>query len=213
VLQLPIASLKPIELMIDLGIEKNFPATVGIFVLLVLPYFFVVTMISTGATFYSVLQAESGKGISLRTTIKQTQSKLGNLVLAGLLVGLVMTSGFVAFILPAIYFFAVYFFVPQTIMIEPRVSIWVYLYRATRLAKKALKRVLLLVLALFAIELGMEAVAQITGTLATGLFQSVIFQFLILALVEMLLVILASSVIHVWMGHYFLYLRNVSEAQ
>ena len=134
IIHIPEAILGTLQRLLETTLEGH-PV---IAFLVFFPFFTVMSSFTAALTLLVVLDLEQKKKPSLKRCLSEVGRRASALATSGLLVGLVCILGLCALVLPAIYFMALYLFVPLVIMTEHDQEIPVYLYRSTQIAKKSL---------------------------------------------------------------------------
>ncbi len=106
--------------------------------LVVFPLTWLLTVISTAATF--AFFRSQGQA-SFTSCFKQVALRIQPLMLTGLITGVAVALGLLI-ILPAIYFVAIYLFVPCVVLARPQMNVFEALAHSTRLTRKAIWSVL-----------------------------------------------------------------------
>lgn len=177
-------------------------------VVLFFPIFCIASALSSALTFVSLERMARGEPTSVWSAWKTILPKLPILVLTSLLVGAVFVLGFCALVFPAFYFMALYLFVPQLIVTEPRNALSVYLYRSTRLAKSSLW--LCMATVFFSILLGIAAylAAQTLGTWIAGFSDHNTVRHVLFLSTDVSLTMVSGVCIDCWIACLFLRLKQ-----
>ena len=203
-LQLPEGIAGTIETILEKQFEKQPVAAIVLF----FPVFCIASTLSSAMTFAALNRLVNGNRPSFNAVWGDVYPKLGKLVLASLLVGLVFVLGFCAMVVPAFYFMALYLFVPQLIMSEPNCKLSVYLFRSTRLAKTNLVTCISTVTATIAIGILTYLLSQTLGTWAGGFSEDNAARTMIVCGIDIFLSMFTGIFVDLWIAHLFLKLKT-----
>jgi hypothetical protein len=101
--------------------------------------------LATGAILFIVMQQCYGKRVSMAQSFGFALSRSGSLVGASLLVGLIVGLGSIAFLVPGIYLYVIYTFVPHAVLLDEK-GVGGALQRSSGLATNQLGRMFLVLL-------------------------------------------------------------------
>jgi len=205
ILQLPEASSDVLEKLFPSG-EGQGPLFWRVAILF--PYFCIASTAASALTFASVFRQAQKQPLTLRYNLKIAREKMGILVPVSLLLGLVTLLGFVALIIPGIYFMAIFLFVPPLIISEPPLPWSVYLSKSKKIAKTAIWQTLAIVTVFFLINFAVFAQSSFVESELNHWFgASMISSILALAATAVLSIIIGAFV-NVWIAFYFLSLKE-----
>jgi len=205
-LQFPAATIELVEKPTTAWLETHPVLTL----LICLPYFFTVSILSTALTFSSVLVVNRNENPTFLGAFQTIKQHSRALVLAALLVGTVCALGMIALVIPGLYFTAVYLFVPHLILSDGKNPVMVYLHRSKLITKKVMLKTFSIVVSVFLASLVVFFAGETLGTWMGGLAHSDSIRSLLLAAVKMSLAMLTGAVIDVGICYYFLRLQKES---
>ncbi|MBI1859794.1 MAG: hypothetical protein HYR96_02615 [Deltaproteobacteria bacterium] len=187
------------------------PSAVAIAI--VLPVFFIMSFFSSALTFAAVQIAESKGSVLLAEIWESVSPKLGALLLASLVVGVISGIGLVALILPGLVLMTYFLFVPHTIIADPPVSLWAVVTRSKRLAFGHFVLSFLLVLLSFGLSTLLFLLGEQFGTYLGAWGSDEFSRRLLLLTLRCLFSIAGGGLVDVIISTYFLTLRRFSEAR
>ncbi len=174
------------------------------------PPYVITTTLSSALTFFVVRDIRAGKKPSIPSAFEAVRPHLKSLVLCSLVLGLIYVLGFCAFVIPVVYFMAIYLFVPFVIVTEPKAPFSVYLFRSTQFAKKNLLLSILTVIGILVVGLLTFALSKwLTDNLNRHL-SSENLQVGLSFIIDFLLTLVTGSWIDSWVSNYFLNLKEDS---
>lgn len=177
-------------------------------ILALMPFLYVINMLSTALTFVSVQQIDERGTFSLKEAWKRVRNRSGLLIATSLVIGFLVSVGLLAMVIPGIYLTAIYLFVPYLILSEAPVAFSAYLNQSTKLSKQNLKESLgfatlgfgfsILQLILENLDFPASLFTSSNGTLMTVL--SIGFR--------MILAIAAGAFLDLWVSAFYLSLKR-----
>jgi hypothetical protein len=177
----------------------------------ILPIVWLLSALSVSLTFAAILRLESGEGArpTLRGVCQDLSPRLGRLLGASLLNGIVVLCGLLL-LLPGIYFMAIYLFVPQLVMTLPAYPATTYLSLSKKLVRDHFWSTLGVVLILFVADFGLYVIGETLGTWLAGTADEAGIRDAILVATKILLSLVTSTAINVGVSYFFLEIRDGS---
>lgn len=148
------------------------------------------------------MQVEKKQRPSLAASWEMLRGKLKTLVPVSMTTGLVLILGLMTVFVMLFHYMAIYLFVPQLLVTEPRLPWSVYLHRSRKLVKGSYGKAVTVVTAMLFLSLGGDALA---GTLAYvfSLGDSPAIELLLLA-VKYGFSLASTALLAIWISYYFL---------
>ena len=136
--------------------------------LLIVPAVWFMSVFSTAATFDFLRQAKTGRP-SLRAAFAALGTHAVPLLTAGFISGLVIIPGLIILV-PGIYFFGLYLFVPCFVMSEPRAPAFNYLALSSALSRGRRVKIVLVATAIVLLSLGLDELQKIWSSDTENVF-------------------------------------------
>ena len=178
---------------------------------LLLPYICVTSTLTSSLTCALVIERDREASGALGRALRLVGSRLGSLIPVSLLSGCIVLLGVAAAVLPGLYFMTLFLFVPQLLVTENRLPWSVYLSRSKRLAKKQLRRNLVLVLVIMGVLASATAVSDHFQDLAEHSASLGLSSPAVVWTIEALLTLVltaAGALVDVWISYYFLHVQK-----
>jgi hypothetical protein len=177
-------------------------------IILLFPSFCIASTLASSLTFASVLDLSKNVPLSIGSSLRSVGEKWKTLIPTSVLLGIIILLGFLALILPGLYFMAAFLFVPQLIVTEPKLPWSVYFFKSKKLAKKAFLKTFFAVTIFFIAnvagyfigELGEGAVASLTGNTGVQVGLSVCL--------GIVLSVFTGAFVNLWISYFFLTLTE-----
>lgn len=207
-LQLPSASTEVIETHLSGASIETSPFQALIWI----PFFFFMSTLTTTLTYFAMVGVRDGREFSMSDFVKVLQEKWLVLLAAALLVGVICLAGFLALVLPGIYFTAMYLFVPQIVMDEANHKVMVSLNRSKALFKQAKLKTIFVVSIIFLSSIAVYFAGETIGTWLGGvLTHEGTFRTFTLILVKVLISLPVGALLDVFSSHYYWSLKGATQ--
>lgn len=180
----------------------------------IFPVFCITSAISSALTFSLLLQHTDGKKPNLLTAASIVKSKFNTLLLGSLAVGVFFVLGLCALILPALYFMAVYLFVPHLILLNDKRPISAFLFQSKKWvtsSRTTLIQTMALILFMIALGIGSYLAGQKLTEYIISLSSIGGGSGMIALCVDMASSMLGGAILDVFVGYSFLNLKEQVE--
>lgn len=206
---LSVQSIQGLLSLLESALEPRFSEKNPILlVALFFPPYVITTTLSSALTFFIIRDLRLGKKPTFRNALEGVKPHLSQLIICSLVLGMIYILGFCAFVVPVVYFMAIYLFVPFVILTEPKAPFSAALYRSTQLAKTRLGLTILTVIGVLAIGLLTFALSRWVTDKLNQAISSEEIQLVLSFCIDFILTIATGSWIDSWVSHYYLNLKE-----
>jgi hypothetical protein len=175
---------------------------------IMLPLWVVTSALSSGLTFSSTRRWHREHRLSARDAWTTVAGKLWPLIAAYLLAGIVVALGFLSFILPGFYYMALYLFVPLVVVDEPRLPWSVYLLRSKKIAKRSMRRTLVLAMSLLFVGLALSVLDGVVKDGVEHMISNYALRAVVFLSATLCISLVTGAIINVGISEFFLNLKK-----
>lgn len=180
---------------------ENSPLLAGA---LFFPIFCIASTLTCALTFISVNERENGRRVNLTECFELLKPRLKSLVGASLALGFLFVLGLAALILPALYFMAIYLFVPLLLVSNSQMTLSPALYRSSKMIKNHRGTAAFTVFVILLVGVLTFLVSYSLGRFAGGITSIEALRFWVSAGIDAFLTMLTGAMIDLWIAGFFM---------